>query len=321
MPTRISEPAFPSEGAAGRLLALGLQARAERLTLVARSLAGEGRLGPHRSKLYGEGTEFAEYKPYAPGDDPRQLDWKVLARSDRLVVRRYETERTLRAEFIVDVSASMDFGTVELADDAGPDVPSTKAEAAVMAAAMLGLYLLRQGDSIAISACGEQLRRFPRRGSESQLPALCSDLSSCLEGEGGIADLATAVTAAATRLARPGWLVLITDALDEDLRWAELLAEASARGHDVMVLRPFDPAERDLPYDEPARFVEPESGQSVRANPSRVRSRYRQLYRSFEESLQQRLHRARIDHLPLVTGISLGEQFGPFLAHRGGGGR
>jgi len=290
------------------------------LTLVARSQAGEGRLGQHRSRLYGEGTEFAEYKPYAPGDDPRQLDWKVLARSDRLVVRRFETERVLHAEFIVDVSASMDFGTVELPENAGLDVPASKTEAAVMAAAILGLYLLRQGDTVAVSACGEQLHRHPRRSSEAQLPALCSDLAACLQSSGGAADLTTAVTAAATRLVRPGWLVLITDALDEDQRWVELLAEASSRGHDVVVFRPFDPAERDLPYDEPARFVEPERGQSVRANPARVRSRYRALYRAFEEELQRRLHRARIGHLPLETGAAVGQQFGPFLAHRAGGG-
>ena len=90
----------PADPTATRLRALALAGRAERLAWIARAVTAGTTVGVHRSRLRGEGTEFADHKPYTPGDDPRQLDWRALARSDRLVVRRFESRRQVAAAAI-----------------------------------------------------------------------------------------------------------------------------------------------------------------------------------------------------------------------------
>ncbi len=307
---------MPSDDGAvqARLRALGLRARAERLALVARALVDGGAPGSHPSRVQGEGAEFAGHKPYASGDDPRQIDWKIAARSDRLVVRRFEAERHLAAEVLLDVSRSMEFGSVAAGEEL--DRPSTKSEAAAMAAAVLSYRLLRQGDSVAVTLAGEVPRGGPRRAGEGQLDALCHDLAAAIPARDGAARLDRAVARSVARLSRPGLIVVLTDALDEDQGWIDELAAGRSRGHDALVIQVMDPAERDLPYDEPALFVDPETGQQVRIHPARVRAVYRDLLVAHLERTRERLHAARLDHLLVHVGAALGATLGAFLERR-----
>jgi uncharacterized protein (DUF58 family) len=308
----------PADPTAARLRALALASRAERLAWIARAVTAGTTVGVHRSRLRGEGTEFAEHKPYTPGDDTRQIDWRALARSDRLVVRRFENQREVAAELLIDHSRSMEFGTVEVADDA-LDVPATKSEAAAMAGAVIGHALLRQGDRVTVTRVGQQARSAPPRSGEAQLPALCTDLAAVVPAEAPGADLAGALAAATARLRGAGLLVVVSDALTEDEDWIRRLIEAQARGHDAMLLHVIDPAERDLPYRDPARFVDPEGGREVRAHPGRVGRRYRALFHEFVEGLHRRLREAGVRVGTLPTGQPLRRTLAPVLA--GGNGR
>ena len=281
-----------------RLATLAHEQRAAALLTLAQAALLEPGAGAHRSTGRGSGTDFADHKPYAPGDDLRMLDWRLAARSDRLVVRQFETPRPLRAEVIVDVSASMEYGTIEVVGEA----PASKSEAAAHAAAILGGRVLQQGDSVQLALAGEGVREFPRRRGPTQIAAWCQDVAHGLPALDAGCAVSDAVDRAVARLARPGLVALCTDALDEDEAWVEGLAEARARGHGVLVLHVLDPSERDLPFADPAAFEGLEGEAAVHAHPARIRRLYRKLFADHVDGLASRLLDVGADHVQLEVG-------------------
>src|SRR5512133_1842127 len=106
--------------------------------------------GLHRSPYHGFSVEFTEYRQYSPGDDPRYLDWRVFARSDRYFIKKYEDETNLRAHLLVDQSRSMDYGTRS----------HTKATYAATLAATFAYFLHLQGDAVGLLTFDEQVRDY-----------------------------------------------------------------------------------------------------------------------------------------------------------------
>lgn len=290
----VSRPMLDADPLALRLGALALKHRARRLEDLARTVVDGDRPGEHRSRARGDGVDFAEHRPYAAGDDLRTVDWRTSARHDRVVVRRFDAARSTAMELLVDVSRSMEFGSVSPGD---PLVSTTKSEAAVMAAAVYGLSALRLGDPVTLSLVGETPQvHTPRRG-EAQLAALCTDLAQALPAAAPSAALDDAVARATTRLRRPGRVIVITDALDEDLGWLGRLTTAATRGHGVAVIQVVDPAEQDLSHDRAAEFEDPETGRRLATDPDRVRRLYCSLFDGFVEDVRAQLLRARGDHV------------------------
>src|SRR5215207_1318831 len=106
--------------------------------------------GMHRSPYHGFSVEFTEYRQYTPGDDPRYLDWRLYARTDRYYIKRFEDETNLRCFLLVDNSKSMTFGSTGY----------TKAEYANTLAATLAYFLHQQGDAIGLLTFDEQIREY-----------------------------------------------------------------------------------------------------------------------------------------------------------------
>jgi len=289
-------------GLHARLAALAHGPRSRALLTLATADAAAGAVGAHRSRARGAGTEFADHKVYAPGDDLRRLDWRMLARSDRLVVRQHETQRALRAEIIVDVSRSMDYGTTP----GGGDRPGTKAEAAAFAATLLGARLLAQGDGVRLTLAGNEARTLAPRRGEAQLEAWCKDVAQALPAAARRTALEAAVAAAVARLRTPGLIAVCADGLDEDRGWLGRLVEARSAGHGVVFLHTVDPAEEDLPFTEPAGFVDPEGGPPLPAHPGRIRRRYRELFAAHLASIRGPLLDAGARHLVLRVGVAVG---------------
>ena len=114
------------------------------LTMRAKSIVEGFASGLHRSPVHGFSVEFSEYRPYVIGDDPRGIDWKLLARSDRYYVKQYEDETNRRCYIAVDQSQSMDYGSVGY----------TKAQYAQTIAATFAYYLTLQRDAVGVMTCG-----------------------------------------------------------------------------------------------------------------------------------------------------------------------
>src|SRR3982751_4644155 len=147
-----------------------------RIEIIARWVVDGFMSGLHRSPRKGFSVEFAEYQPYQPGDDPRYIDWKIAARSDRWVVRQYEEETNLRASIVLDVSKSMAWSGTQLrafpgstAADPSATERLTKLAYAEQLTAALTLLLLRQRDAVGLVRFDSEIRSaIPPRARRSE---------------------------------------------------------------------------------------------------------------------------------------------------------
>ena len=241
-----------------------------RIEIVARWVVDGFLTGLHRSPRKGFSVEFAEHRPYQPGDDLRYVDWKIAARADRWVVKQFEEETNLRALLVLDVSPSMDWR--------GAPTRLTKLAYAERLAAALALLLLRQRDAVGLICFDERVRSvLGPRARMSQWRRLVSTLERQREGDGGgqRSEAGDALLHAARMIRRPGLVVLISDLLTDVGPVDHAVRALRAAGHDVAALHVMDPAERELAVSGDAVFVDPESGLTVPAAVAEVRDAYR----------------------------------------------
>jgi uncharacterized protein (DUF58 family) len=237
------------------------------LEMVARWVVDGFLTGLHRSPRKGFSVEFAEHRPYQPGDDLRYLDWRIAARADRWVVKQFEEETNTRAMLVLDVSASMLW--------TGAPTRLTKLAYAERLLGALALLFLRQRDAVGLVRADTGVRSVVPPGSrDGQWFRLAAALAQSGGGPG--TDLIAALSQAAHFTRRPGFIVLASDLLVEPEPVIEQVRALRARGHEVLVLHVLDPLERDFPEGGEALFTDPESRAAVPASPADVRREYRQ---------------------------------------------
>jgi uncharacterized protein (DUF58 family) len=237
-----------------------------RIEIVARWIVDGFMAGLHRSPRKGFSVEFAEYRPYQPGDDLRYIDWKIVARSDRWVVRQYEEETNLRASIVLDVSRSMDW--------TGAATRLTKLAYSERLAAALALLLLRQRDAVGLVRFDDRIRTaIPPRARTGQWRRVVAGLAD--PGAGRASSAPEALQQAARLISRRGLIVLISDLLMDLPDVERTLRALRAAGHDITVLHMMDPGERDLAASGEALFVDPETALEVPASVADVRAAYR----------------------------------------------
>lgn len=245
------------------------------LEIVARWVVDGFITGLHRSPRRGFSVEFAEHRPYQPGDDLRYLDWRIAARADRWVVKQFEEETNLRATLVLDVSKSMDW-TGAPAGGRGVRVPRmTKLAYAEQLVAALSLLLLRQRDAVGLVRFDAAVRSVvPPRSRTGQWRRLLASLSE--PGAGKESKAGVGLAQASRLVRRAGMVMLISDLLVDAPEVEEALRGLRAAGHDVTVLHVMDPAELDLSLlAGEAVFEDPESGLAVPAVSGEVRDAYR----------------------------------------------
>ncbi len=268
--------------------------------------AVEGTLaGRHKSPFRGFSVEFAEHRPYFPGDDPRYLDWKALAKLDRLFVRQFEQETNLRCYLLVDASGSMAY--------AGNGI--SKLDYAVQLAALLAYLVLRQGDAVGLAIFADRLRTFlPARRATQHLSVLLEALGQ-VKAEGRT-HLRRVTEELAARLKRRSLLVLLSDLLDDDGALAKALHYLERRGHDVLVFHLLDPDELHFPFQLPTTFADMEESQRLPVDPETVRRAYQQRLTTFLRMCQGECGQAGAHYLRLSTDTEVVTALGLYLLWR-----
>jgi uncharacterized protein (DUF58 family) len=236
--------------------------------------------GIHRSPYHGFSVEFSEYRAYTPGDDPRYLDWKLFARSDRYCVKRFEDETNLLCYLVVDMSRSMTYGSGSY----------TKTDYARTMAASLAYFLFMQRDAVGVLTFDEEITDYlPPRHRPGHLRRLMGVLER--ETGGRSTNLARPLEQIAESVRKRGLVVLISDLLAPADVLRAKLGYLRSRGHDVVVLRVLDPGEVDFPFSAPGMFHDLESGRNLYIDPQIARADY---HRRFTEHATE-LQRACID--------------------------
>ncbi|MBI3852415.1 MAG: DUF58 domain-containing protein [Verrucomicrobia bacterium] len=219
--------------------------------------------GIHRSPYHGFSVEFTEYRQYTPGDDPRYLDWRVFARSDRYFIKKFEDETNLRCHLLVDNSRSMSYGSRGY----------SKAQYAATLAATLAYFLYLQGDAVGLLTFDEQIRDYlPARHRTGHLRHLMLALEKPAGGKD--TNLAAPLKRIAEIVRKRGLIVLLSDFLAPIERLEADLIALTAGGHEVILFQVLDPAELAFEFGPSAMFEDIESGRILFIDPTAARKEY-----------------------------------------------
>ena len=279
------------------------------LQLSARRVAAGVLAGLHRSVFRGGSAEFAEYKEYAPGDDSRTIDWRLVGRTDRWYVKRFEEATNRRCWLLLDSSASMAFSR------GGRE---SKLEIARLALAGLSALLLGQGDAVGIATLSDdpksQRGLVPPRGQASHGNAILARLIEA--SPRGKLSLPESLDALGPVLGRRSLIVIASDLIDDVDLVAAALRRLDARGHEIVVLHVLEPDEIDFPFEGMFRFRDPETGAEVTADAASVRESYRRESAAFLASCERAVASARADLVRLSTDADVAQVLLRFLARR-----
>jgi uncharacterized protein (DUF58 family) len=290
---------------------LAPEASARRLRLdVARRLDGM-LAGDHLGYQFGPGTEAAEARLYAPGDDVRRIDWNVTARTHEAHVRDAVAERELETTLLVDLTASMSFGTVQC----------EKRDIALAVAAAMMHLTGGAGDRVGAVVLGSDgMKRLPPRGGRDAALALLHRLLSEPRAEGAGPDLATGLASVLNPPRRRGLVVVLSDLLSPpgaEPSWSRPLKMLATR-HDVIVAEIVDPRELSLPDVGVLRLVDPETGRhlEVQTRSKALRERYAAAAAARRSGHATAVRRAGAGHVLLRTDRDWLVDLATFLATR-----
>jgi len=288
-----------------RFLAPEVLARISSLELIARSVVEGFIAGLHRSPYLGFSTDFAEHRQYMPGDDLRHLDWKLLARTDRLYIKKYQGDTNARIHILVDSSASMGYASGEV----------TKLQYAQYLASSLAFLGVRQHDSVGLVAFDEEVIEHVPPGSRSgHLRTVLGVIERLQPGRGtSIADL---LNRTADLLTRRGIVVLISDLYDEPEQIVEGLEHLRFQGNDVIVFHVMDPQELDFDFIEPVVLEDAETEEQLHVLPDVLREEYLRTIRGHVDALREGAAKNRIDYEMHRTSEPLDASLFAYLARR-----
>lgn len=272
------------------LIPADVRARLRHLRLTSRRAVGAHGIGVHSSRSRGAGLEFAQYRAYEPGDELRQIDWKLYARSDRFFVREAERESPLAVWLLLDASASM-----RQEDAARPGW--SRLDAAKALCACVAELALRQGDRFGLIALRDDgLRLIAPASGPRQRDRLLLELHG-LSARGA--------WPAPERL-RPLWerigagdlVLMIGDGFDEGS--VEVAQRLAAARREVLSLRILTAEERDFPFRGGYRFRDPESGEELLGDGAALRAEFLARFGAARKALDARLDVSGIAHADYV---------------------
>jgi uncharacterized protein (DUF58 family) len=246
--------------------------------------------GDYRSTLHGDGTELAQVRPYVPGDDVRQIDWNVTARTLEPHVRVHLAERVLVTWLVLDASPSMAFGTAD----------RRKADVAEGVAIAVGHVATRRGNRLGAVTFGDAEPRSvpPRQGRVGLLGLLATLRSESVAGTGSLAEAIDRVGA----LARQRALVALVSDFRGPLDWRRPLLALAGR-HDVVAVEIRDPREQELPNMGELWLVDPETGRQLRVDTrsAKLRARFAAAAAAERDEVASTLAGLGVRHVVLST--------------------
>ncbi len=262
--------------------------------------------GLHRAPNLGASTDFAEHRPYMPGDDTRRVDWRLFARTDRHYVKEFEADTNTNFVVFLDVSRSMAFGN--------------KMQYACTLAACLAYFSSLQRDRVGLVTFAQKVVDYvPPSAKHLRLV-----LHSLDNAERGIPKEPAAVSTRYRQLfqrmsdtvRRRSMIAIISDLYEEPEDVVSAVNTLRGRGNDIMVLHVLDPRERQFPFEQAGTFVDLESGETMPIIPDYLRDEYQKLMRTHIDTLGRRLGSHNVDYGQFDTSQPMDRALFKFLGAR-----
>ena len=266
-------------------------ARLHSLEVVARIIVEGLRTGTHRSPHKGHSIEFADHRAYVPGDDLRHLDWKVLGRSDRLVLKRYEAETDLGCTLVVDGSASMGYQ--------GERAPVSKFRYASMIAASVAYLVIDERDRAGLVLFHEQAVSEFRPATQGQLVRICRALEGHTPAQG--TDISKGLEHIIAPASQRGLVILLSDCLADPAELERTIDRLAHRGHDLALVWVLDPDEIDLAVATVSKFEGLEGDGELTAEPRALRTAYLEQVQTHRLALQTMCRKRKMAFIEAPT--------------------
>ena len=261
--------------------------------------------GLHRSPYHGFSVEFTEYRPYTQNDDPRHVDWRVYARTDRYYIKKFEDETNLRCHLLVDRSRSMSYGSLAW----------TKADYAATLAATVAHFLHQQGDAVGLLTFDEQIRDYlPARSRRSHLRQLMLTLEKAAGGRA--TDLAAPLRRIVELVRKRCLMVFITDLLAPLATLEQDIARLVACGHEVLLFQVLDPAELTFDFTKASLFRDVECERDLYIDPGAARAGYLRNLEAHTREVRRICDQLGVSYHPLSSATPLEHALFEFLRSR-----
>lgn len=290
---------------ARRLLQPEVLAGLKNLDLVARSVVEGFLIGLHRSPFFGFSQEFAEYRAYAEGDDPRFIDWNVYARTGRTYIKRFLGETNSHLMILLDASASMGFG--------GP--PVTKLRYGQFLAASLAFLASRQHDAVGCMVFDDDIRAFnPPSSRSGHLAAVMHSIDDATPGAG--TGYERPFDKFRQQVSRRGMVALISDFYCDAEELLESVQPLAWQGQDVVLFQLLDRQEIAPDFKENVLLEDPETGEAIEVAPEFMRRDYPERLQAHVKSIENTARAANADHVLVDTSDGLGQALRNYLLFR-----
>lgn len=276
-----------------------------RLVLLSRYVVEGNLAGAHRSPLRGSSSEFADHKQYGWGDDPKHIDWKVFARTDKHYVKRFEDETNLRVYLVVDNSHSMQYGSGEM----------TKYRYACHLAAALGYVVVKMRDSIGLYLFSERIdAQMNANNSFNHLNNVLKQLQA--QPPGKETEIAESLHQVAESVHKRALIIILSDLFGDPDDINRALAHFRKMHHDVIIFQTLDPTEIDLSFRRGCEFTDMETGESITADPHRIAKAYQAIFQEFLQKYRDFSQAMNIDYRIARTDIHLEDFVRAYLEER-----
>lgn len=262
--------------------------------------------GLHASPFHGFSVQFSEHRKYTHGDDPKDIDWRVFARTDKYYVKKYEAETNINGYLLMDLSQSMDYTYRQ---------ELTKFDYSICLAAALGYLMIMQKDPVGLVTFSEQIREsLPPRSKRTQLSNLLTLLSRARPT--GQTAFAHCIELVAAMLRHRSLVMIFSDLLLDDVGQLDALYRLTYAGHDVILFHILDEAEVTFPFSGSHEFLDLESDRRLTIDANQARAGYVRAVEEYRQALSERCHQHRIDFVPLDTSVQFDKALMEYLIRR-----
>ncbi len=262
--------------------------------------------GLHASPFHGFSVEFSEHRKYNHGDDLKDIDWQVYAKTDKYYVKKFESETNITGYLVMDLSHSMGYTYRQTL---------TKFDYGICLAASLAYLMVNQQDPVGLITFNDKIRQsLPPRSKRTQLGNLISLLSN-LEPD-GVTDFRNSIYQLAAMLKTRSLVMIFSDFLMDEQETMDSVFRLRHSGHDVIMFHILDEAEVSFPFNGVCKMKDPETGEELKVDADGYRSDYVAQIEEFRASLNQQCQKNGIDYVAIDTSMQFDKALLEYLISR-----
>jgi uncharacterized protein (DUF58 family) len=262
--------------------------------------------GLHASPFHGFSVEFSEHRKYVPGDDLKDMDWNVYAKTDKYYLKKFQAETNVTGYLVMDLSASMAYTYRQ---------ELTKFDYAICLAAALGYLMIHQQDPVGLVTFDTQIRTsLPPHSKRTQLGQILAVLSNLKPA--GQTDIPKCLLQLAALMRGKSLVMLFSDLLTDPEPLVRSLHMLRHRGHEVILFHILDEAEVKFPFEGVVEFEDPEGGDKLTLDARGMREDYQKSVEEFRQFYKDECAKANIDYVTMDTSVNFDKALLEYLIQR-----